>query len=54
MGFQSFFSRVRDNTKESFANPYRNLMLKIQRTRTGKSMEAMLTYSHIYENLQNA
>lgn len=54
MGFQEMYAKLRDNTKESFANPYRNLMLKIKRTRTGRSFEAMVTYSRIFENLNNA
>lgn len=51
MGFENFYRSVRDQARTTFANPYRSIMLKIKRTKTVRSMEALMTYGTIYETL---
>lgn len=51
MGFEDYFRSLRNQTKSTFANPYRSVMLKIKRSKTVRSLEALMTYGNIYENL---
>lgn len=44
MGFESYYRSVRDQTKSSFGDRYRSIMLKIKRTKTVRNLEALMTY----------